>query len=45
MRRETGNRKWETGYILQETGDGRGFFEVISEKFSAFYLPDEIIHF
>ena len=46
-RRETGDRRWETGDERQETGGGKqetveGFSYVISEKFSAHNLADEL---
>ena len=42
---ETGDRKRETGDRKQETRDGRGFSDVISDKFSAFNWAGEFINF
>ena len=41
MRREKEDRRREKGGRRLETGDGRGFFDVISEKICVFILASE----
>ena len=44
-RQEMEDRRWKTGDGRRKKIDRRGFSDVISEKFSAYNLAGEFIHF